>query len=78
VFDLHHTTEFVNCIQTRSSPLSLAVEKGYLDIVELLLENKADVNIKDKVAYDLSRLSDCYCYLYHLSASTGDRQYVSR
>ena len=77
MFDLHHTTEFVNCI---SSPLTLAVEKGYLDIVKLLLENKANVNIKDKVAYDLSRLSDCdcHCYLYHLSASCGDRQYVSR
>ena len=65
MFDLHHTSEFVNCLQTRSSPLILAVEKGYLDIVKLLLENKnleivklllgkgADSNIGDNVSISL-------------------------
>jgi len=58
MFDLYHTTEFVICIQTKLSPLTLAVEKGYLDIVKLLLEKEADVNIKDEVAYGISRMCD--------------------
>jgi hypothetical protein len=58
MFDLYHTTEFVVCIQTKLSPLTLAVEKGYLDVVKLLLEKEADVNIRDEVAYGISRI--CY------------------
>ncbi len=68
MFDLYHTTEFVIFIQTKLSPLTIAVEKGYLDIVKLLLEKEAGVNIKDEVVYGISRMCDCdcHCYSYYL------------
>lgn len=54
VYYVHHCMS----VQEGNTPLVLASELGYEEIVTLLIEFKADVNAQDKV---LALLSVCYC-----------------
>ena len=39
------------CIQRQWTPLHLAARDGHTEIVDLLVKNGADINIKDNVSY---------------------------